>query len=247
MYEFVSRPLVWIAFVLFVAGFGFQFVRVLKQTKKAKVAHSEAGLKHTFSSLFHWLVPFASRNMRMGYEAAFVTLAFHVCLLLVPIFLTAHVVMFSFAWGPQWGTLSQRAADGLTVLMMMAVIFFLVRRLMLPEVRFVAFPSDYVVLAVVAAPFVTGFIANRQWFDYETMIVVHMISGALVLTVIPLSRLTHMLFLAFTRAYLGSEYAAGHVKDGEMFDSHGEPVPGLHQRRCNTLAQEEIISTTGSS
>ena len=247
MYEFVSGPLVWIAFILFIAGFGFQFVRVRKFAKKAKVAHSDAGLKYTFSSLLHWLVPFASRNMRMGYEATFVTLAFHVCLLLLPIFLAAHVVMFSFAWGPQWGTLSQRAADCLTVLMMMAVIFFLVRRWMLPEVRFVAYPSDYVVLAVMAAPFVTGFVANRQWFDYETVVVSHMISGALVLTVIPLSRLTHMLFLAFTGAYLGSEYAAGHVKNREMFDTHGEPVPDLHQHRCDALAQEEIISTTGSS
>ncbi|MGO9121194.1 MAG: nitrate reductase [Desulfomonilaceae bacterium] len=237
MYEFVSGPLVWIAFILFITGFGLQFVRVRQVAKKAKVRFGTGDAvhllqlrlirdqdgalqpdirrKYVFSSLLHWLVPFASRNMRMGYEATFVTLAFHVCLLLVPIFLTAHVVMFSFAWGPQWGTLSQRAADCLTVLMMMAVIFFLVRRWMLPEVRFVAFPSDYVVLAVMGSPFVTGFIANRQWFDYETMVVIHMISGALVLTVIPLSRLTHMFFLAFTRAYLGSEYApATHVREG---------------------------------
>ncbi len=241
MYEFVSGPLVWIAFILFIAGLVLQFVRVRKLAKKAKVRFGTAEAvnllqlrlirnhdgslrpdirrKYVFSSLLHWLVPFASRNMRMGYEAAFVTLAFHAGLLLVPIFLTAHVVMFSFAWGPQWGTLSQRAADCLTVLMLMAVIFFLVRCWMLPEVRFVAFPSDYVVLAVIASPFVTGFIANRQWFDYETMVVIHIISGALVLMVIPLSRITHMLFLAFTRTYLGSEYApATHVSEGQMPD-----------------------------
>jgi nitrate reductase gamma subunit len=237
MYEFVSGPLVWIAFILFIAGMVLQFVRVRKLAKKAEVRfetaeavnlhqlrlirnHDGALLpdvrwKYVFGSLLHWLVPFASRNMRMGYEATFVTLAFHACLLLLPILLTAHVVMFSFAWGPQWGTLSQRSADGLTVLMLMAVIFFLVRRWMLPEVKFVAFASDYVVLAVIAAPFVTGFMANRQWFDYETMVVIHIISGALVLMVIPLSRITHMLFLAFTGAYLGSDYCpARHVMDG---------------------------------
>jgi nitrate reductase gamma subunit len=234
MYEFVSGPLVWIAFILFIAGLVLQFVRVRKLAKKAEVRFGTAkavnllqirnhdgslrpdiGRKYAFSSLLHWLVPFASRNMRMGYEAAFVTLAFHSCLLLLPILLTAHVVMFSFAWGPQWGTLSQRSADGLTVLMLMAVIFFLVRRWMLPEVKFVAFASDYVVLAVIAAPFITGFMANRQWFDYETMVVIHIISGALVLMVIPLSRITHMLLLAFTGAYLGSDYCpAKHVMDG---------------------------------
>jgi hypothetical protein len=237
MYGFVSGPLVWMAFILFIAGFGVQFVRARKLAKKADILfgtqdaeylrklrlirHQNGGLypdtkrKHVFSSLLHWLVPFASGNVRMGYEAIFVTLAFHACLFLIPIFLTAHVVMFSFAWGPQWGTLSQRAADWLTVLMLMAMIFFLVRRWMLPEVKVVAFPYDYVVLAMVIAPFVTGFIASHQWFDYETMVVIHIISGALVLSVLPLTRLSHMLFLAFTRAYVTSEYgAATLVKDG---------------------------------
>ncbi len=226
MYEFVSGPLVWIAFILFIAGLVFQFVRVRKLAGIAKVSNPDSGSKHEFSTLLHWLVPFASRNVRMGYEVTFVTLAFHACLVLVPIFLTAHVVMFSFAWGPQWGTLSQRAADGLTVLMMMAVIFFVVRRWMLPELRFVAFPSDYAVLAIVAAPFVTGFITNRQWFDYETMVVIHIISGALLLIVIPLTRLTHMLFLALTGAYVRSQYAAAkHVNDGQ--------VPEMERRTCN--------------
>ena len=95
---------------------------------------------------------------------------------------------------------------------------------MLPEVKFVAFPSDYVVLAIIALPFITGFIASRQWFDYETMVVIHIISGALVLMIIPLSRITHMLFLAFTRAYLGSEYARpGMSGTGKCPISNGAP------------------------
>ena len=236
MYGFVTGPLVWIAFILFIAGFGFQFVRVRKLAKKAEVRfgtqdaeylqklrlirnhdgalYPDLRRKYVFSSLLHWLVPFASRNMRMGYEAIFITLAFHACLFLVPIFLTAHVVMFSFAWGPQWGTLSQRAVDWLTVLILMAMIFFLVRRWMLPEVKVVGFPSDYVVLVMVIAPFVTGFIASHQWFDYETMVVMHMISGALVLSVLPLTRLSHVLFLAFTSAYVTSEYGAATLVKG---------------------------------
>jgi nitrate reductase gamma subunit len=214
MYKFVSGPLVWIAFVVFAGGMVYQFVNMLRMAKKDKVIYPYMSLKYGLRSLFHWLVPFASRNMRLRYETTLVTFAFHISLVLVPIFLTAHVVMFSFSWGPRWLTISEKTADWLTVLVVFAAIFFLVRRWMLPEVRFVTFASDYVLLAVVAAPFLTGFIAHRQWFDYETMVIIHMISGAVMLMAIPFTRLSHMLFFPFTRAYMGSEFGAvRHARD----------------------------------
>lgn len=79
---------------------------------------------------------------------------------------------------------------------------------MLPEVRFVTEPSDYLLLLIAAAPFISGFMANRQWFDYETVLISHMISGAIMLMAIPFTRLSHMLFFPFTRAYMGSEFGA---------------------------------------
>lgn len=214
MYNLVSGPLVWIAFIVFLGGLAYQFFSMVKQAKKDKVIYPYMSLKYGLRSLVHWLVPFATKNMRARYETTMVTFAFHICLFLIPIFLTAHMVMFAFAWGPKWGTLSEGAADWLTILVILAAIFFLVRRWMLPEVRFVTSASDYVLLAVVAAPFVTGFIAHRQWFDYETMVIIHAISGAVMLMAIPFTRLSHMLFFPFTRAYMGSEFGAvRHAKD----------------------------------
>jgi len=208
MYAFVSGPLVWIAFIVFVGGMIYQLVTMLQNAKKDKVVYPYVSLKHGIRSLFHWVVPFASKNMRMRYEMTIMTFVFHLCLILLPILLTAHVAMFSFAWGVKWLTVSERTADWLTVFTVFALVFFLVRRLMLPEVRFVTSASDYILLAIVAAPFVTGFMAHRQWFDYETMIVLHMISGAVMLMAIPFTRLSHMLFFPFTRIYMGSEFGA---------------------------------------
>jgi nitrate reductase gamma subunit len=214
MYDFVSGPLVWIAFIVFVGGMIYQFVTMLKLAKKDKVVYPYMSLKYGLRSLAHWVAPFASKNMRMRYETTIVTFAFHICLILVPVFLTAHVMMFSFAWGPKWATLSEGGADWLTIIVILAAAFFLVRRWMLPEVRFVTSPSDYVLLVVAAAPFITGFASSAQWFDYETMVVIHMISGAVMLMVIPFTRLSHMLFFPFTRAYMGSEFGAvRHARD----------------------------------
>ena len=214
MYSFASGPLVWIAFITFLGGMIYQFVSMLQLAKKDKVIYPYMNLEAGLRSLFHWVVPFASRNMRTRYETTIVTFAFHLCLVLLPIFLTAHVAMFALAWGLKWPTVSTGTGDALTILVMLAVIFFLVRRWMLPEVRYVTSASDYLLLAIVAAPFVTGFIAHHQWFDYDTMVVIHMISGAVMLMAIPFTRLSHMLFFPFTRAYMGSEFGAvRHAKD----------------------------------
>jgi len=214
MYDFVSGPLVWIAFVVFLGGMIYQFVSMLRLARKDKVVYPYLDMKYGLRSLFHWMVPFASRNMRARYETTIVTFAFHLCLILVPILLTAHVAMFAFSWGPQWTTISDSAADWLTMTVILALLFFLVRRWMLPEVRFVTSWSDYLLLVIVLAPFITGFIAHRQWFDYETMVVIHMVSGAAMLIAIPFTRLSHMLFFPFTRMYMGSEFGAvRHARD----------------------------------
>lgn len=214
MYTFVSGWLVWIAFIVFIGGLIYRFITLITMAKKDKVIFPYLSLKYGLRSLVHWIIPFATTNMRMRYETTIVTFAFHLCLVLMPIFLTAHVAMMAFSWGIQWPMLSELAADGLTIVVILACIFFLLRRLMLPEVRFVTYLSDYFLLLVAAAPFITGFIAHRQWLHYETVVIVHMICGAAMLILIPFTRLSHMLFFPFTRAYMGSEFGAvRHVKD----------------------------------
>jgi len=208
MYQFVSGPLVWIAFVVFVGGMAYQLVTMLRSARKDKVIYPYMSLKYSLRSIFHWIIPFASRNMRARYEVTIVTFVFHLCLVLIPIFLLAHVAMFAFSWGAKWIVISEGAANYMTLAVILACVFFLLRRIMLPEVQFVTDVSDYVLLAIAFAPFMTGFAANRQWFDYETTIIIHMICGSLMLMVIPFTRLSHMLFFPFTRAYMGSEFGA---------------------------------------
>ena len=67
---------------------------------------------------------------------------------------------------------------------------------------------DWVVLALVFLPFFTGFLAYHQIGPYKFMIILHIISGEAMLAAIPFTRLSHMLFTPFARAYMGSEFGA---------------------------------------
>ena len=47
-----------------------------------------------------------------------------------------------------------------------------------------------------------------------TALASHIVSGEIMLMAIPFTRLSHMIFSPFTRAYMGSEFGAvRHVKD----------------------------------
>jgi nitrate reductase gamma subunit len=81
-------------------------------------------------------------------------------------------------------------------------------------VRYVTSASDYIILAIVAAPFITGFLAYYQWFGYQFFLNLHILTGEIMLVAIPFTRLSHMLFAPLTRAYMGSEFGGvRHAKD----------------------------------
>ena len=171
-------------------------------------------LKYGLRSILHWSTPFATENMKRHPLLTIVTFAFHICLLLTPIFLLAHVTMIDESWNISWWNLSEGAAQIMTVMVVACCVFFLIRRLVSPEVQYVTAASDYVILALVAAPFVTGFLAYYQWLDYQIIVILHILSGEILLVAIPFTRLSHMLFAPLTRAYMGSEFGGiRHARD----------------------------------
>jgi len=208
MYEFVSGPLVWIAFIAFVAGTLYRLIAMARLARKDGVVYPTYSARFGLRSLVRWVVPFATRNMRSKPVFTLVSFAFHICLLLTPVLLLGHVLLWREAWGVSWWTLPEPVADIMTLVVVFACLFFLLRRLAAPEVRAVTYVSDILLVLLVMAPFVTGFVAHQQWLPYRPMLVIHIVSGAAWLIAIPFTRLIHMLWFPFTRAYMGSEFGA---------------------------------------
>ncbi|MFZ1956436.1 MAG: nitrate reductase [Desulfobacterales bacterium] len=215
IYNFVSGPLAWLAFILFFGGCLYRLVRLFMLVKeKEPFIFTYMSWKYSLRSIFHWIIPFGTVNWRRHPVLTVVTFVFHIGLVIAPIFLLAHVILLDEALNLSWWALPDAWADVLTVLVVIGCVFFLVRRLTQPEVKFVTSASDFVILAIVAAPFITGFIAYHQWIDYPLMMVLHVVAGEVLLVAIPFTRLSHMLFSPFTRAYMGSEFGkVRHARD----------------------------------
>jgi nitrate reductase gamma subunit len=211
----VSGPLVWLAFIIFIGGCLYRLITLIVLVhKKEKFIYSYMSWKYSLRSILRWSTPFATENMRRHPAMTIVAYVFHICLILTPIFLLAHVTLVDESWNLSWWTLPDTLAAIMTLMVIAACVFFLVRRLVNPEVQYVTSASDYILLVIVAAPFITGFLVYFQWFGYQTLLILHILSGEVMLVAIPFTRLSHMLFAPLTRAYMGSEFGGvRHARD----------------------------------
>jgi nitrate reductase gamma subunit len=215
VYNFVSGPLAWLAFILFFGGCLYRLFRLIKLVKdKEPFIFTYMSWHYSLRSIFHWLIPFGTANWRRHPVLTVATFAFHICLVITPIFLLSHVILWEEAFGISWWSLPDAWADVMTLIVIAGCVFFLVRRLTRPEVKYVTSASDFVVLAIVAAPFITGFLAYHQWGSYPLFMILHVVTGEIMLVAIPFTRLSHMIFAPLTRAYMGSEFGkVRHARD----------------------------------
>ena len=215
LYNFVSGPVAWAAFFIFIVGSLYRLVSLLVLVhKKEKFIYTYMSWKYSLRSILHWIIPFAATNWRRQPVLTIVTFAFHICLIITPIFLLAHVVLWDENFGVRWWSLPDSIAILMSVIVVAGCVFFLVRRLVAPEVQYVTSVSDYVILAIAAAPFITGIISYYQWFAYPFFTVLHVVTGEVMLIAIPFTRLSHMLFAPLTRSYMGSEFGGvRHARD----------------------------------
>ncbi|WP_285907612.1 TmcC family electron transfer complex membrane anchor subunit [Pseudodesulfovibrio pelocollis] len=207
IYTFVSGPLAWIAWSVFVFGSIYRLVSMYNLAK-AKDGSSLAymSLPYSLRSIFHWLVPFGTLGWKSDPLMTIATFAFHICFFLVAIFLGAHVVFWDTAFGISWWSLSDTTGDIISFVVIGACVVFAVRRLALPHVRNVTRAKDWFALLLVAMPFVTGVLAYHQIGPSLLMTILHILSGELLIALIPFTRLSHALFAVFTRSYMGSEF-----------------------------------------
>jgi len=214
VYELVRGPLAWVALIIFVLGSLYRMVVLLYTGKKEPVLDSARCVKNANRSILHGLLPFGSTYMRRQPLFTVISFIFHLCVIILPVFLLAHIVLWYESWEIQWWSLPDTLADLMALWVILACVYFIFRRLRRSEVKQVTRPIDFGLLAVILLTFVTGFLAYHQWGPYRPILILHIISSEILLVVLPFSKLSHMLFFAFSRAYMGSEFGK-HMKAGD--------------------------------
>ena len=217
VYDFVRGPLMWVAFLIFVGGIVFriaQFFSITQEKEAAvypviKARNGVYGQQSEAEQKMQSLVNMKTSVLGTYPVVTIATSLFHFLLIFTPIFLYAHQALIYESWGVRLFTFSEGTGDALTVLFIALAFGFLIRRLAVARVNAISSFSDYFVWFVTVAPFITGFLAFHQLFDYMTVLILHILAGQLMLIAITFTKLGHMIFFFLARFFVNREYVLG--------------------------------------
>ena len=159
--------------------------------------------KRVLHNTFLALRPFpASGGARPWYSL--LSLVFHLGLLLTPLFLAAPFVLLERGFGVGWWALDPVVADWLTLGTIVSALGLLFLRVGSPLSRAISRPQDYFLLLLILTPFVTGYLAMHPLlnpWDYDATMLVHVLSGNLILGLLPFTKLSHVALLPVAQVF----------------------------------------------
>jgi len=142
-------------------------------------------IKRAILVIFYWLFPFGSKSFRKNPGFTISVFIYHIGLIVTPVFLLSHNIILKQKWGIRFWTLPEATSDVLTIAVIISIILVLFRRIALPEARSNNSPFDYILLVIIAAVFITGFLAYHQFSNYQFWLITHIISAEIMLVAIP--------------------------------------------------------------
>ena len=212
-YLFVEGPLLWIAFMVFIIGSLLRAAMFwVVSTKKDKIIYEHFSWKYALTSIVNWLLPFNNKGVEKNPVYATLGYIFHICLVIVPIWLAGHISLWEescFEWS--WTPIPDGLADWMTLIFLAIALFFLLRRIFSADIRLISGCADYSLLIITALPFLTGYFLTHGTLDSvgflgDNMTLIHMLTGELMLILIPFTKLSHFILFFFSRGASGIEF-----------------------------------------
>jgi len=216
-HDFVRGPLALSAFLIFFTGTAYQVLRffslsrkIQKSTRKPfRLSPTSAVCTPPVKSMAQRISAIKATIVGVHPVMTLITTLFHTCLVATPLFLLGHNNLIHDSWGISLFSLPEVVTDYMTLMVIGCALFFLFRRIVIAKVRSITTLSDYLILLLTAAPFITGFFAFHQTAAYKPIIILHMLSGEMMLILLPFTKLAHMIFFFINRFLIPHENSFG--------------------------------------
>jgi len=217
IYNLASGPLAKVSFAIFFLGIGIRTIKFMSLTRSVKEDKSPPGksirkqfaVKSILKEIPRLFAAMKHTVLAKNPVTIVVSFIFHVCLFFVPLFLLAHNIMISRFMGVSFFSFSEYTTNIMTIIFIVCAFYFLVRRIFSARVIMITSVNDFFILAVTALPFLTGLLAYYQVYDYRLMIVLHMLSGELMLVAAPFTKIFHMVFFFVARFMIIGQHTLG--------------------------------------
>ncbi len=193
--EFGRGPLFRLAFAVMALGLLRIFVLTAVGVVEAYRRNTDkiVNWREVMRQTLAWLFPLGRLWRRRPLYGS-VSLLFHTGLLLVPIFLAAHVLLWKRGTGLTWRTLPQNAANILTLLVIASALGLFLGRVFDRGARKLSRRQDYLWPLLLAIPFATGYTCSNLAISprtYAAMILLHVYSACVIMLLIPFTKIAH--------------------------------------------------------
>lgn len=211
-YSFVAGPLLWISIITFIIG---SFIRaalfLVVSMQKDKIIYKHFKWKYILITFIRWLLPL-NKDVVKNPVFTVVGYVFHICLIVVPVWYSGHIILWEESrFELYWTPLPDGLADWMTLIFLAIALFFLLRRIFSADIRLISGCADYLLLIITALPFLTGYFLTHGTLDSigflgDNMMLLHMLSGELMLILIPFTKLSHFILFFFSRGSTAVEF-----------------------------------------
>ena len=201
--NFARGPLFRLCFAVMILGLIRIFYLDIWGAFKAyrKAGDKRMPWKLIISRGMEWLFP-VKRIAHNRPVYSLLSVLFHVGLLLVPIFLFAHVQLWKASIGIGWITLPYQAAYWLTLSTIVFAFSLFLGRLFSKSASFISRKQDYFWPLLLLIPFLTGFVCahlNVNPQTYQTYMLIHVLAGDLIFVLIPFTKIAHCVLMPLSQ------------------------------------------------
>jgi nitrate reductase gamma subunit len=205
--EFARGPLFRLCFALMVLGLLRILLMTLLGVREAYQRNPDkiVSWKEIRYQTLAWLFPLG----RLGRQRPIYSLLsflFHIGIIVTPIFLAAHILLWRKAVGFGWPSLPHEVANWLTLLVIVTGIGIFLGRVLHPGARKLSRLQEFFWPLLIITPFVTGYIASNSVISpwtYQLMMLVHTFSGDLIMLMIPFTKIAHCVLTPISQLVTG--------------------------------------------
>ncbi len=198
--EFAKGPLFRLTFAIMLLGLLRLIVLSIINGIEAKGKAQDKVIPKSYVRKLTWgfLIPIRSFRVKPLYSI--VSILFHIGLLITPILLYDHNLLFNNSIGFSLIGISipKEIADFLTILTIITGLLLLIMRASSSTARFLSRKQEYLWLLLLVIPFFTGMIISQTSVSpdtYKFFFLLHLLSGCLIFVLMPFTKIAHCVLM----------------------------------------------------
>ncbi len=202
MIDFLTGPFFAFSALLMILGLLRLFIITILDMRAAFRNAGDKNIK--FSKVIRetliWMLP-GKNTINTSAVFSVISFIFHIGLIIVPVFLFEHIIIWKHIFKFGWPAIGKSAADVLTLITIACGLVLLGYRIFSRKRRDLSAARDYLFLIIILVIYISGYLiqGKTRFLGFESRMLIHVLCGNLAMIIFPFTRLAHCILFPLVR------------------------------------------------